>query len=81
MNEEKAKSILSNHLGSEYLVLECFDKTNGIFQFYVKEKKYANEDFVLPNIFGVDNSGKVLSIEEILEIERSKKDSLEKEAG
>ena len=72
MNEEKAREILSDYLGAEYLVRECFDKTNGIFQFYVKEKKYEKEDFVLPNIFGVNTSGKVLSIEEILEIERAK---------
>ena len=80
MNEKIAKEILSKHLGPEQLVLECFDKTNGVFQFYVKEKKYENEEFVLPNIFGVNTSGKVLTIEEILEMERAKKEPL-KEIG
>ena len=60
MNEEKAYEILANHLGPDYYIIECYKKLDDIFLFSVKETKYKDDDFVLPDGYGVDSSGKVL---------------------
>lgn len=72
MNEKKAFGILSDYLGSEYQVLEMYLVENDIFCFHVKEQKYMDDDFVLPDVYGVDSNGKVLNFDEILKNERAK---------
>ena len=72
MDEKKAFEILSDQLGSKYQVLEMFLVENDIFHFHVKEQRYMDDDFVLPDVYGVDVNGKVLNFDEILEIERAK---------
>lgn len=67
MDEKKAYGILSNYLNPD-LYIEGFNRKVGdLFLFFVKEKKYKDESFVLPTNYGVDSTGKVLDMDEVLE--------------
>lgn len=66
MDEKKAYEILSKELGPDYYIMECYDKSDGLFSFYVKEMKYKDDGFVIPETYGVDMTGRVLDFDEVL---------------
>lgn len=65
MNEGKAYEILSEYLGTNYYIIGKYNTIDDIILFHVKENKYKDDKFVLPEAYGVDSSGKVLNWDEI----------------
>lgn len=60
MNEEKAKAYLSSALPDDLYIVGFNEKLGNVFLFSVKDKKYKDDDFVLPQCYGVREDGKVL---------------------
>lgn len=67
MNEQKAKSYLSSAL-ADNLYIDGFNKKVGnVYLFFVKDKKYKDDDFVLPENFGVREDGEILDMDGVID--------------
>lgn len=63
MNEAKAKAILSDALPNDLYIEGFNQKIGNVYLFFVKEKKYKNDDYVLPENYGIKENGDVLNMD------------------
>ena len=68
ITKEEAITILTNHLGSNHTVFSDVREDDDCYLLDTKENRYADDDDVLPDVFGIEKeTGKIYDPDQLLQ--------------